>query len=248
MDLIVEHAVQRVQRLADKGGLTGIELSDRTFDTLETLPREKHRAFHESLITVTVWHGTRRREPIEQLKREGFCTYTEEQAARWLQEVHRRLCERTKVGPRVCKSLDRTRAMILANTSQSYRRYFSVTAIEDSACGEGFNPFTGKPDSDNLMSGWGHRNPEFVYDYLQWRANPLTTDQVLTEMFGRPLKVTLRLRLPIELLYSPQDMHTKIRCFKPEEIISIVPCPPKTTRQLKAEIDRLWVPAVITRR
>lgn len=207
-------------------GLTGVELEDALFNELDKLPHDQWQSWLDQQVTATVWHGTRRRESIEEL-RNGFCSYTKEQAIDWLTQAHQLLCEKTKVGPRVCKALDRHRVGIMYEVSQPHRGKFSVTGIENTACGVGTDSLTGKPREESLQSGWGDRNPEFVWDYLHWRAGPKITDDILTEMFGRPVKVKLKVQLPVRALLGPQDIHLEQRCFKPEEIISIEPCPPK---------------------
>jgi hypothetical protein len=229
------------QELVDSG-LVGVDLAKAIWDMWKTYPEDVRREFLEQTVTATVWHGTRRREPIEDLKKYGFCSYTQEQALRWLNEAHRRLVEKTKAGPRVTKHLEKWKEMIHSKVLEPSRGYFSVTGIEETACGEAPCPFTGRPGQENLLSGWADRNPEFVYDYLYIRATPQELDKFLTEMFGKPLKVKLRIKLQLEQLLNPTDIHTKQRCFKPEEIIDITPCPPKTAKQLRAEIDRLWTP------
>ena len=232
------------QKIVDSG-LSGLQLTDALYGAYAQLPDHQRQAFLNTRVTATVWHGTRRRESIEELKRNGFCSYTQEQAIRWLDEAHRRLSAKIKPGPRVTKSLEKWKAMVRGHVKEPWRGYLCVTAIEDAACGEqAHNPFTGRPDSGNLMSGWADRNPEFVYDYLMLRATPQELDRILTEMFGRPIKVKLRVSVEVRTLLNPQDMHLKQRCFSPAEIIDITPCPPKTARQLKTEVDVLWAPQV----
>lgn len=238
-------------------GLDGVALSEAIFIKYQALPETEQmrflggrevmrRTFLDEIVTATVWHGTRRREPIADLKRYGFCSYTYQQAVRWLDEAHRRLVGKTKAGPRTTKHLEKWKQSRLTGVKDPHRGQFSVTAIEEDACGESpHDVFTGKPDSASLLSGWADRNPEFVYDYLMMRATPQQLDQILTEMFGKPLKVKLRVRMRVRQLMNPQDIHIPQRCFKPSEILEITPCPPKTAKQLKAEIDSMWAPAVV---
>ena len=209
------------QQLIDSG-LSGEALITALFNRSLELPTDESRAFLDQEVETRVWHGTRRRESIEDLKRSGFCSYTREQAVRWLEEASKRLCEKLRAGPRVCKSLDRKQAGILLEVSQPYRGKFSVTGRESAACGE--------DEPENLMGGWADRNPEFIWDSFGWRATPKVANEILTEMFGRPLKVELRVKVKAHQLVSPQDMHLEQRCFRPEEIVSITPCPPKVKR------------------
>lgn len=244
------------QQLVDLG-FDGIALSEAIFIKYQELPESEQmkflggretmrRTFLDEIVTATVFHGTRRRESIEELKRNGFCSYTYEQAVRWLDEAHRRLTGKIKAGPRTTKQLEEWKKSKLIWTRDPHRGQFSVTAIEEDACGESpHDPFTGKPDSASLLSGWADRNPEFVYDYLMMKATPRQLDQILTEMFGKPIKVKLRVRMRVRQLMNPQDIHIPQRCFKPHEIVEITPCPPKTARQLKAEIDSMWAPMVV---
>ena len=209
------------QQLIDSG-LSGTALANAILGRWNKLPEPRARALLDQEVEARVWHGTRRQESIEDLKRNGFCSYTKEQAVDWLAEASQRLCEKLKAGPRVCQSLDRRRASILLEVSQPYRGKFSVTGIEPATCGE--------DEPENLMGGWADRNPEFVWDFLYGRATPKVTDEILTEMFGRPLKVELRVKVKTQWLVGPQDIQLEQRCFKPDEIVNITPCPPKVKR------------------
>lgn len=216
----------RAQDLVNR--YTGVELNEKLWEAYEEIKersgREAAQKFLDQEVTATVWHGTRRKEPIEQLREYGFCTYTDEQAVQWLEEAVKKLHDKTKVGPRISKELARRQANILYETRQPYRHKFSVTGIEAAACGE--------DDPENLMSGWAARNPEFIWDMLwsPWRVKPKVVDEILTEMFGEQLKVRLRLKVEVRQLFGPQDIHLKQRCFRTEEIISIERCPPKVRR------------------
>lgn len=233
------------QELVDSG-LTGVELSEAIWKSYDAQPEseKEHLKYLRQKVTATVWHGTRRREPIEELKKYGFCSYTEKQAGQWLEEAHRRLMERTQAGPRVRQRMEKHKNLILSHVKEPWRGKFSVTGFWWAACGEGEDRFTGESMERQLDSGWADRNPEFVWDYLFWRANKKVTDQILTEMFGKPIKVKLKVKVELRQLLNPQDMHLEQRCFTPEEILSIEPCPPKTAKQLDAEIDLLWAPFV----
>ena len=224
--------VKSAQELVDK--YSGVELVDKVFEAVDEIQVQagvskdifaplvpEAQQFLDQEVTATVWHGTRRKESIEELKRKGFCTYTDEQAVEWLGEAIRNLEERKKVGPIISKQLARRQANILHETRQPYRHKFSVTGIEEAACGED------RPE--NLMSGWADRNPEFIWDMLwsPWRVKPKVVDEILDEKFGEPTKVKLKVKVQLRQLLSPQDIHLEQRCFMPEEIVSIEKCPPK---------------------
>lgn len=210
--------------MADSG-LRGNALSDAIWAITKDMPDEERQRYLNTEVTATLWHGTRRKEPIEQLKREGFCSYTKEQAEQWMAEAKQRLCEKkkAKAGGLICKSLDRAQKMIGSFIDTPYRGKFSVTGIEGDACGE----------PETLDSGWADRNPEFMNDLLMYQAPAQMTTQILEEMFGKPVKATLRLKTTARHLFGPQDIHTEQRCFTPEEIVDIVPCPPKTQSAYK---------------
>lgn len=216
--------VPSAQAVADSG-LVGMKLYEellKIWESVEKLGSSETKAFLDQEIYATVWHGTRRRESIEELKKNGFCSYTKEQAVEWLKEARKLMCERDYIGPRFCKYLDRWERNILQEISnETYRGKFSVTGIEEAACGE--------DTPDDIDSGWGWRNPEFLWDYLyaNYHLTPKKVDDILTVMFGKPVKVKLRLKLTVRHLLNPQDIHTEQRCFSPQEIVSIVPCPPK---------------------
>ena len=224
----------KAQDLANR--YTGQELAEKIWETVDEIQgksallepfaplKKEAQEFLDQEVTATVWHGTRRKEPIEQLRRFGLCTYTDEQAVRWLEEAVTKLHDKTKVGPRISKELARRQANILYETRQPYRHKFSVTGIEQAACGE--------DAPENLMGGWAARNPEFIWDMLwsPWRVKPRVVDEILTEMFGEQLKVKLRLKVTVRQLLSSQDIHLEQKCFRPEEIISIEKCPPKARR------------------
>jgi hypothetical protein len=218
--------VSSAQRLADE--YTGIELMDRLLDLYEKIEethgRDTAQKFLDQEVVATLWHGTRRKEPIEHLRQYGFCTYTDEQAVAWLAEAYRQLREKTRWGPRISTWMAKKQANILYETRESHRHKFSVTGIESAACGE--------DEPENLMSGWADRNPEFIWDMLwaPWRVKREVVDEILTDMFGRPIKVTLRLKVEARQLLGPQDIHLEQRCFSPQEIISIERCPPKHRR------------------
>jgi len=215
--------MKSAQALADR--YTGGELEEKLWNIYEeietTRGKQSAQEFLDQEVVANLWHGTRRKESIEELKKHGFCTYTDEQA---LAEALQKLDEKTKVGPRITLQLQKRRAIILYEIRQPHRCRFSVTGIEKAACGE--------DEPENLMSGWANRNPEFIWDMLwsPWRVKPKVVDEILTEMFGEPLKVKLRLKVKVRQLLGPQDIHLEQRCFKPEEIISIEKCPPKVRR------------------
>lgn len=220
--------VRSAQELVDK--YTGVELENKICEAVDEIQSSKEpfhplnkeaQAFLDQEVTATVWHGTRRKESIEELKKNGFCTYTDEQAVQWLAEALTKLDERTKVGPRVTKQLEKRKASILYEIRQPYRCRFSVTGIEEAACGE--------DAPERLMSGWADRNPEFMWDFLwsPWRVKPKVVDAILTEQFGEPLKVKVKIKTTVRSLLSPQDIHLEQKCFLPEDIVSIEKCPPK---------------------
>ncbi len=212
--------IPSAQAIADSG-VRGETLFKKLDELWGSLADKEAQVFLDQEVYATVWHGTRRRESIEELKRNGFCSYTKEQAMEWLKEARRLMCERDYIGPRLCKYLDARERDILSQVAGDYRGKFSVTGIEGTACGE--------DAPDDIDSGWGDRNPEFVWDYLyaNYHLTPKKADEILTIMFGRPVKVQLRLKLTVRHLLGPQDIHMKQRCFSPQEIVSIVPCPPK---------------------
>lgn len=212
------------QQMADSG-LSGDTLSEAIWSIVKDMPNDERQRYLNTPVTATVWHGTRRREPIEQLKREGFCSYTPEQAQRWMAEAKQRLCEKkkAKAGGLICKSLERAQQRVTSFINAPYRGQFSVTGVEEAACGE----------PDKLDSGWADRNPEFMNDLLMYQAPVQINNQILEEMFGKPIKATLRLHLTARNLLGPHDIHTKQRCFAPEEIVDIEPCPQKTQSAYK---------------
>jgi len=224
----MENFAAKAQGLADR--YTGTELTEKIWETVDEIQgkrepfaplKKEAQEFLDQEVIANVWHGTRRKESIEELKKSGFCTYTDEQAVQWLGEAIENLAKKTKVGPIISKQLARRQANILYETRQPYRHKFSVTGIEEAACGE--------DQPENLMSGWAARNPEFVWDMLwaPWRVKPEVVDGILTEKFGEPIKVKLRVKVKVRQLLGPQDIHLEQRCFRPEEIISIEKCPPK---------------------
>jgi len=218
---------ESAQELVDQ--FTGGELADKIMDAVDEIQgglepfaplKREAQEFLDQEVTATVWHGTRRKESIEQLKRDGFCSYTEEQAVNWLAEASEKLAEETKVGPRTAKYMGRIKTRVLHEVLQPYRGKFSVTGIEEAACGE---------YPTRLDSGWASRNPEFMWDFLHARTITVTrgkeiTDEILTEMFDDPMKVKLRIKVKLRQLLGPQDIHLEQRCFRPEEIVSIEKC------------------------
>jgi len=145
-----------------------------------------------------VWHGTRRKESPQYLRAYGFCSYTLEQADLWIDEATRRARELTVTitQKRVAYVKDMIR--------DPGRMLFSVTAIEEA------------------VHGWADRNPEFIYDLLWVRLPETKWRRILRDMFGPPMKVTLLLNLPVrQVMGGPQDIHTGLHCFRPEEILDV---------------------------
>ena len=216
------------QEIVDTG-LSGSALANALWGTFQEIysksPEEAQRFLHEK-VTSTVWHGTRRKETDEELLKNGFCSYTQDQAMDWVQEASRLICEKKykgKPGPIVCKRMDRRQAGILYNIRGPGRGQFSVSGIKEASCGD---------KSRSLMGGWADRNPEFMYDLCY--QNGLTekeTAEILGEMFGKPRRVELKVKIKVQDHFDPQDIHLEQRCFKPEEIVKIEACSPKKAEE-----------------
>jgi len=163
------------------------------------------KSFLDEEREFIVYHGTRRKEPIEHLKKYGFCSYNLAQAEEWLEQEMEKAIKSGQLlfnGKRIRERVEELKRMV----REPGRMLFSVTAIEED------------------VPGWADRNPEFIYDLLAGRLPKEKVREFLREKFGPPLKVILKLKLPVrKVMGIPQDIHTDLYCFTPEQIIDIQP-------------------------
>lgn len=163
------------------------------------------RQFLDEEREFIVWHGTRRKESPEELKKYGFCTYTTPEADKWLEEEAEKAGKSSKLtfnGESIARRVNELKRLV----REPGRQVFSATAIEED------------------VPGWADRNPEFMYDLLTHRLPKEEWEAILREKFGPRLKVTVKLKLPVrQVLGVPQDIHTEIRCFSPEQIVDVTP-------------------------
>lgn len=183
------------------------DISDQLWEEYNRIRQEKGemaaKQFLDEEREFTVWHGTRRKETPKELKKYGFCSYTAPKADKWLEDEARKAVKSSKLtfnGESIAKRVNELKRAV----REPGRQVFSVTAIEED------------------VPSWADRNPEFMYDLLTHRLPREEWQAILREKFGRKVKVTLKLKLPVrQVLGVPQDIHTGIRCFSPDQIIDV---------------------------
>lgn len=206
--LIDEEAIyNKIQELASR--MTGVELDKAIYAILPKAAEAKNplnRILNRKVLT-TVWHGTRRVESDEELRRNGFCTYEPSQVKEWLDEAMDRVIEKASPGSRKLKYLNTWKETFVKQAYEPWRRQVSVSGIKEASC------------------GWGFRNPELVHDLLNFAVGGTTLfNDILTEMFGEPRRIEIKTYIGIRELLIPQDIHIPVLCIKPEEIVSIEHC------------------------
>jgi len=183
----------------------------------EQLPNEKAN-FFETEVTVNLCHGTRRKETLEELKEKGFCTWDLPELEGMMNEAIEEMAKHRYIGPRTGKHIEMYKERGLREGQSSYRPFLYATGMGDNAC-----------------CSWADRNPEIIWDVLWAHLKPEVTREVLNELFGDPIKVKVKTRVDVRSMFGPQNINTKKKCFKPEEIISIEKC---TEEEIKRAYER----------
>lgn len=205
------------QKIVDSA--EGIRIQDaRLFNCLEEqLPAEKEKFFETEVVTH-LCHGTRRKETPEELKKKGFCTWNLPELEKMMGEAIEEATKHRYIGPRTGKHIERFKERGLQEGQSSYRPFLYTTAMGDNAC-----------------CSWADRNPEIVWDILWAHLKPEVTREVLRGLFGDPIKVKVKIPVTVREMFHPQNINTGMKCFKPEEIISVEPC---TEEDIKRAYER----------
>lgn len=163
---------------------------------------DKAKEFLNSLKPFVVWHGTRRKESLDDIRHNGICTYTPLQAYIWIDEA----VDRAKRSPhlRSKRTLDIRAKYVKESIIRPERMTLYVTAFEDDA------------------ASWAYRNPEFIYDVL-WSVLPENEwSRILYEMFGPCVKITVNIKLKVVYVIGvPQNIPSEYSCFQPNDILNV---------------------------
>jgi hypothetical protein len=184
-------------------------------EKLDELPevKENWRKNKDLMVEVNLYHGTRRKETPEQIKKNGFCSFAEGEVEQFIDEAARQCKVEIEAGPRVCKWMDDT----ASHLKQSFSgRDWEFKNTKPSLYGT-YDPAAG--------CSWAFRNPEIVHDAFYYRTPTIIMDKILTELFGTPKTVKVRVKVKLnELLANPQNLNIRQNCFKPEEILEVTEC------------------------
>lgn len=194
------------------------EYQDRPGEMVERLwdwwQEQEEKPDLQQPVTVQLWHGTRRKESAEELKAKGFCTFSPGEVEEFIDEANRMCKQELNAGPRVCKWMDN----LARNLKQSY-------SGRDYEFGISNRPNLWTSYDEGRSCSWAFRNPEIVSDAFYWRTPTKAMDKILTELFGEPKKIKVRVEVSLgDLIGSPQNLNTHKQCFTPDDIIEIEEC------------------------
>lgn len=190
------------------------DMDQRLFNCLEEQLPDEHEKFFETEVTVNLCHGTRRKEAPEELKENGFCTWDLPELEKMMSEAIDEMTKHRYIGPRTGKRVEMWKERGLREGQASFRPYLYATAMGDNAC-----------------CSWADRNPEIIWDVLWAHLKPEVTRAALHELFGDPLRVKVRTQVEVRAMFGAQNINTKKKCFKPEEIISVELCTEEDIRK-----------------
>jgi hypothetical protein len=190
---------------------------DLMIEKLEELPevKENWRQNKDMMVNVNLYHGTRRKETPEELKKNGFCSFARGEVEEFIDEAVNQCKVGIKAGPRVCYWMDETAKQLKSSYSG---RDWEFTK-------EGAQPNLYATYNPKKGCNWAFRNPEIIHDAFYYRTPTVVMDEILTELFGTPKTVKVRIAVKLnDLLGNPHNLNTEKHCFRPEEILEVTEC------------------------
>ena len=89
------------QVIADKYKDNPGEMIEKLWDYFNALPEEEAKTALKEPIEVTLFHGTRRKENVKEIKEKGFCTFNPGEVEEFIDKASAACKTEIKAGPRV---------------------------------------------------------------------------------------------------------------------------------------------------
>lgn len=175
---------------------------------------------HPEGDVMSIWHGTRRKETPEEIKRKGFCTWSNPVDV--LHEVVEALDHFGK--------LDKIKDEMVQNQLShicrfGYGKGFYVDVENEESqmqWGKGWHPLSGKTRFTRTCS-YANNNPEVVSSTLACAGvEPEKINQYLREKYGKPYAIKLKGTIKT---FPMLNLQTPCLCFEPEDIEEVYECP-----------------------
>lgn len=158
------------------------------------------------LVKYPLYHGMRSKKTSEQIKKEGFCSYTENNEA----EAILRALDTFGKDPNNIKGYDGDLIrMNIETVNKPHRKVTWASADRTAACG-----------------WWSHANPEHISDSLYHAGvEPRKINEYLNTQYGNKCYV-VKLRKHIEMSPAnpPPNVSTGINCIPPDTIDEVREC------------------------
>ena len=203
--------MSKIQEIIDQYNDQPDILIEKLFELTET--KENWRGNLNQEVEVNLYHGTRRKETPEEIKRNGICTFNVGEVEQFIDEATRQCKIEIEAGPRVCLWMDRAANNLKESFSGRDREFKKE------------QPILWASIWGDRSCNWAFRNPELVHDAFYYNTPTKAMDKILTDLFGTPKTIKARVKVKLnDLLANPQNLPTEKHCFKPEEILEVTEC------------------------
>ncbi len=167
--------------------------------------KKTHENWQEYYPGWFLWHGTRKKSSISDLKREGFCYPLTHEAKSQIKSALKYFGKEyllTHSG----RTGERLRQMLWEVTSSHRMKIWASSQGKDSAC------------------SWANRSPEIITLALDAAGvDKKIINKYLLDNFGRPLAVKIRHRVPPHMAGPNENLG--VRCLESNDIEEIYECP-----------------------